>query len=124
MQDNTEKILEDLIIKAKELGITFKNGPATLETIYDNKIFHVLEEMSDDVFIELLTKKIEQFESKKFLSILQKHSLVDNTENNNYSNPTFNPVSDTIDISAGSHLRVSKELILDKSSLPLTKQED
>ena len=35
-----------------------------LNTEDDNKIFHVLEEMSDDVFIELLTKKIEQFNIK------------------------------------------------------------
>ena len=80
MQDNTEKQLEDLILKAKNLGVIFKNGPATWETIHDIKIFHVLEEMTDEIFIETLSRKIEHFESKKFLSILQKHSLVDSTE--------------------------------------------
>lgn len=105
MQNNTEKILEDLIIKAKELGISFKNGPATYETIYDNKIFHVLEEMSDDVFIDLLSKKIEQFESKKFLTVLQRHSLVDSD----------NTISDSV--------IQSSDLIKDKSSSPLIKQD-
>lgn len=74
--DSIEKRLEELIIKAKELGIQFKNGPATFETIHDSKVFHVIEDMNDEIFIEMLQKKVDEFSSKKFMTILNKHDLL------------------------------------------------
>lgn len=73
--ENIEKKLEELILKAQSLGIQFKKGPASWETINDPKIFHVLEEMTDEIFVETLSRTIDKFESKKFLSVLEKHSL-------------------------------------------------
>lgn len=85
MADNSLDIkIEELVLKARELGIIFKNGPATFETIHDNKIFHVLEEMSDEVFYDTLLRKVEEFESKKFLNILNKYQLI-----NDVAKPTF-----------------------------------
>jgi hypothetical protein len=75
-EQKLESKLEALILKAKELGIQFISGPATFETIYNTKIFHVLEDMTDETFEEALERKVGEFESKKFLSILNKHSLI------------------------------------------------
>ncbi len=75
-KDSIETRLEELIIKAKELGIQFKNGPATFETIHDSKVFHVIEDMNDEVFIEMLQKKVDEFSSKRFMTILNKHDLL------------------------------------------------
>jgi hypothetical protein len=95
MENNSiEAKLEELIIKAKELGIQFKSGPATFETIHDNKIFHVLEDMSDDTFIEILQKKIDHFESKKFISILSKHDLLQKKEEYAERNHDWNAIFD------------------------------
>ena len=79
-EPSMEKKLEDLVLKANELGIVFKSGPATFETINDEKVFHVLEEMTDDIFYDSLLKKVEYFESKKFLKVLKKHSFFGDTK--------------------------------------------
>jgi hypothetical protein len=76
MANKDEVKLENMILRAKHLGITFIDGPATYETINNNKIFNILEDMNDDVFMEKLNKKLEYFESKKYLQILNKHSLL------------------------------------------------
>ena len=77
MKESTqEQKIENLILKAKGLGIIFVNGPATYETIHDKRIVHVLEDMTDDTFYDTLLQRVELYESKKFLSVLQKHSLL------------------------------------------------
>lgn len=71
-----EADLEALIVKARDMGVRFHRGPATLETANDPMVFHVLEDMADEVFYEALDRKLSSIGDRAFMRILSRLEIL------------------------------------------------